>query len=141
MWLISRVVYEKFLKSLYFFDMGTIMKIDKKVVVILALIFILILFIYILPKLKIEIEREEGYPIDQTSTKPVALVYRGPAAGSSGNSEAVAALLESDPAYNFSVIYVGPEEELSVQEGLKLKNAVLYAQPGGDASVRRHLRH
>jgi len=113
------------------------MKINKKVIVILALVFILILFVYTLPILKTEIEREEGYPINKTSTKPIALVYRGPAAGSSGNSEAVAALLESDPTHNFSVMYVGPEEEVSVQDGLKLKNAVLYAQPGGDTTVKR----
>jgi len=110
------------------------MKINKKVVFILALIFILTLFIYIWPTLKTEVKREEGYPIDQISTKPIALVYRGPASGYSGNSEAVAALLRSDHT-NFSVIYVGPEEEVSVQDGLMLENVVLYAQPGGDGTV------
>jgi len=110
------------------------MKINKKVIFILALVFIMTLLAYIFPTLKTEVEREERYPINKSSTNPIALVYRGPASGSSGNSEAVAALLASDHT-NFSVIYVGPEEEVSVQDGLKLKNVVLYAQPGGDGTV------
>lgn len=130
MWLIFKFVYEKFLKSPYFFDMGTIMKINKKVIVILALVFILILFVYTLPTLKTELERKGFYPTDYNSKNPIALVYRGPAA-CSGCSEAIAVLLEKDPTYDFNVIYVGPDEKLSVQDGLKLKNAVLYAQPGG----------
>jgi glutamine amidotransferase-like uncharacterized protein len=65
----------------------------------------------------------------------IALVYRGPA-GCPGCSEAVAELLESDTKQNFEVIYVGPNEELSVQDGLKLKNVVLYVQPGGDGSLK-----
>ena len=121
------------------------MKINNKIVFILALVFILTLFAYIFfPTLKTEVEPEERHPINESeeihpinisSKNPIALVYRGPAAGCSGCSEAVATLLGSNPKYNFSVIYVGPEEKLSVQDGLKLKNVVLYAQPGGDGIV------
>jgi glutamine amidotransferase-like uncharacterized protein len=136
MYIISKIVYEKHLKALYFFCMGKIMKIDKKVVFILAFILVLILFVYISPEIKIVLEHKEGYPIDPTSKNPVALVYRG-SAGCSGCSEAIGALLKNDPTYNFSVIYVGPDEELSIQEGLKLKNVVLYAQPGGDGTVNQ----
>jgi glutamine amidotransferase-like uncharacterized protein len=110
------------------------MKINKKVIFILALVFIMTLLAYIFPTLKTEVEREERYSVNKSSKTPIALVYRGPA-GCSGCSEAVAALLGSDAVSNFSVIYVGPDEELSVQEGLKLKNVVLYAQPGGDGTV------
>lgn len=114
------------------------MKINNKIVFILALVFILTLLVYtFLPSLKTGIEREEGYPINISSKNPIALVYRGPAAGCSGCSEAVATLLGKNTKYNFSVIYVGPEEKLSVQDGLKLKNVILYAQPGGDGSVRK----
>ena len=45
------------------------MKIDKKVVFILAFILVLILFIYISPEIKIGLEHKEGYPIDPTSKK------------------------------------------------------------------------
>jgi glutamine amidotransferase-like uncharacterized protein len=64
-----------------------------------------------------------------TTTCPIALVYRGPAS-CSGCSEAVAALLKSSQC-NFDVRYVGPKESLSVQAGLKLPNAKVFAQPGG----------
>lgn len=68
-----------------------------------------------------------------TGTKYIALVYRGPA-GCAGCSEAVAKLLKSDTLWDFNVIYVGPNENMSVQAGLQLPNVVLYAQPGGDGS-------
>ncbi len=64
---------------------------------------------------------------------PVALVYRGPA-GCDGCPEAAAALLQSSK-WNFDVKYVGPNETLSISEGLKLPNVKLYVQPGGNASV------
>jgi len=64
------------------------------------------------------LEHKEGDPIDQTSDEPVALVYRS-LEGCSRCSEAVTALLGRDPVSNFSVIYVGPDEELSVQERVK----------------------
>jgi hypothetical protein len=35
------------------------------------------------------------------------------------------------------VIYVGPDEKMSVQAGLQLPNVVLYAQPGGVGSVKK----
>lgn len=65
--------------------------------------------------------------------KSIALVYRGPAAGCEGDgcSEALARLLRNDTRWNFNVIYVGPDEEMPVKDGLQLPNAVLYAQPGG----------
>lgn len=71
-----------------------------------------------------------------TAINPIALVYRGPA-GCADCSEKVAALLESDTIQNFNVIYVGPNEKLSIKDGLQLPNAVLYAQPGGDESVNK----
>jgi glutamine amidotransferase-like uncharacterized protein len=67
-------------------------------------------------------------------SNPTALVYRGPG-GCDKCSVAVKGLLESDTKYDFNVIYVGPKEKVSVRDGLKLPNAVLYAQPGGDGSV------
>lgn len=80
---------------------------------------------------------EENY--STTPTNPIALIYREPHARS-GCAEAVVALLENNTKYNFSIIYVGPNESVSVQDGLRLKNAVLYVQPGGDGSVRRTYR-
>ena len=97
---------------------------------------ILTLLARILSKKKIELKSGEIFLTTPTLTNPIALVYRGPA-GCSGCSEAVAELLKSYTTHNFSVIYVGPNERLSVQDGLKLANVVLYAQPGGDGSVKR----
>jgi hypothetical protein len=71
-----------------------------------------------------------------TAIRPIALVYKGPA-GCADCSEKVAALLKSDPTQHFNVIYVGPNEKLSVKDRLQLSNAVLYAQPGGDGSVNK----
>lgn len=61
-------------------------------------------------------------------TRPLALVYRGPA-GCDGCSEAVAALLTSSK-WNFDVQYVGPNEKLQLSAQV-LKTAAVYAQPGG----------
>ena len=66
----------------------------------------------------------------------IALVYRGPAS-CPDCSEAVARLLESDPNQNFTVIYVGPNEDMSVRAGLELPDAILYAQPGGNGGVSK----
>ena len=66
----------------------------------------------------------------------IALVYRGPAS-CPDCSEAVARLLESDPNQNFTVIYVGPNEDMSVRAGLELSDAILYAQPGGNGGVSK----
>jgi glutamine amidotransferase-like uncharacterized protein len=77
--------------------------------------------------------KEVVYP---TGTNPIALVYRG-LAGCTGCSEAVAALLKSYSTQNFTVIYVGPNENISIQAGLQLPNVVLYVQPGGDGSVNK----
>lgn len=66
------------------------------------------------------------------ATRPVALVYRGPA-GCDGCSEAVAALLQRSPR-NFAVSYIGPNETKKLTAA-NLAGATLYAQPGGDGSV------
>ena len=73
-----------------------------------------------------------------TGARPVALVYRGPA-GCPGCSEAVAALLHSSK-WGFDVKYVGPNEPLSISDGLKLPNVKLYAQPGGNDSLSQAYR-
>jgi glutamine amidotransferase-like uncharacterized protein len=99
---------------------------------VLIFVFILIILVCLRFGLKSE-EDSSGIP---TSTNPIALVYRGPAGGT-GLSEPVAELLKSDTAHNFNVIYVGPNEKVSVQDGLKLPNVVLYAQPGGVGSVEQ----
>ena len=64
--------------------------------------------------------------------RPVALVYRGPAA-CDGCPEAIAARLrESD--YQFRVIYVGPAEKLKITPAA-LAGAALYVQPGGGQDI------
>jgi len=60
--------------------------------------------------------------------RPLALVYRGPAA-CSGCAEAVAALLRNSPA-RFRTEYCGPDEERRISESA-LAEAAVYAQPGG----------
>lgn len=67
-----------------------------------------------------------------TPSTPVALVYRGPA-GCDGCSEAVAhALRTADDEWD--VRFVGPDDEdLSPAA---LESASLYAQPGGEGTVR-----
>ncbi|QGN47953.1 hypothetical protein GKC29_14585 [Micromonospora sp. WMMC415] len=60
--------------------------------------------------------------------RPLALVYRGPAA-CSGCAEAVAALLRSAPA-GFRTEYCGPDERRQISRDA-LAEAVVYAQPGG----------
>ncbi|MBO0782066.1 MAG: hypothetical protein J2P37_24870 [Ktedonobacteraceae bacterium] len=71
-------------------------------------------------------------PTTGIATRPVALVYRGPA-GCEGCSEAVAQLLQNSK-WHFDVRYVGPDEDLQLSE-TTLKTATLYAQPGGDGTV------
>lgn len=74
--------------------------------------------------------------------RPLALVYRGPAARPHECSRAVAALLASS-GHGFDVRYVGPREELPLTAGT-LAAAAVYAQPGGGtlahgyARMRRH---
>ncbi|MEU9505168.1 BPL-N domain-containing protein [Micromonospora sp. NPDC048170] len=60
--------------------------------------------------------------------RPLALVYRGPAA-CSGCAEAVAALLRAAPS-GFRTEYCGPDEERPLSRST-LTEAVVYAQPGG----------
>ncbi|MEV5706357.1 BPL-N domain-containing protein [Actinoallomurus sp. NPDC052274] len=71
--------------------------------------------------------------------RPVALVYRGPAA-IPGCPEAVAALIR-DSAWNFDVRYAGPNEQTKLTAAA-LSGAGLYAQPGGGEldDGYRHMR-
>lgn len=68
--------------------------------------------------------------------RPLALIYRGPAA-CSGCGEAVAALLRSAPA-RFRVEYCGPDEQRQLS-ATSLAEAAVYAQPGG-GEVKRAWR-
>jgi glutamine amidotransferase-like uncharacterized protein len=61
-------------------------------------------------------------------SRPLALVYRGPAS-SLGCPESAAALLASSPM-RFQVRYCGPHEELPLAAA-SLAKAQLYVQPGG----------
>ncbi|MFC4018405.1 BPL-N domain-containing protein [Micromonospora sp. GCM10011542] len=63
-----------------------------------------------------------------SANRPLALVYRGPAA-CSGCAEAVAALLGSAPA-GFHTEYCGPDEKRQISRST-LSEAAVYAQPGG----------
>ncbi|MCA8426350.1 biotin--protein ligase [Burkholderia seminalis] len=66
------------------------------------------------------------------ASRPVALVYRGPAA-CDGCPEAIASRLrESDD--KFKVIYVGPAEKLKITPAA-LAGAALYVQPGGGQDI------
>lgn len=77
--------------------------------------------------------------LERVDDRPVALVYRGPAA-SPGCPEAVAALLESAPS-PLRAVYVGPDEDLDVTPE-SLAGAAVYAQPGGGTltAAWRHTR-
>jgi glutamine amidotransferase-like uncharacterized protein len=70
-------------------------------------------------------------------TRPLALVYRGPA-GCPGCSEAVADLLHSSH-WHFEVRYVGPNERLIFSAEI-LQGAALYAQPGGSGELSQAYR-
>jgi glutamine amidotransferase-like uncharacterized protein len=65
-------------------------------------------------------------------SRPLALVYRGPA-GCPGCSEAVAGLLHSSQ-WHFDVQYIGPNERLMLS-ATTLRAATLYAQPGGSGEL------
>ncbi|MBV9229999.1 MAG: hypothetical protein JOZ18_11850 [Chloroflexi bacterium] len=73
-------------------------------------------------------------PVNSVSvaSRPLALVYRGPA-GCPRCSAAVASMLESSK-WNFNVEFVGPNESLHLSAAL-LKTATLYAQPGGNGDL------
>lgn len=75
------------------------------------------------------------------STRPRALVYRGPASAP-GCPESVAELLASSP-WKFDVAFTGPRERVQITPDT-LRTAAVYAQPGGDDldDAFRHLsRH
>lgn len=66
-------------------------------------------------------------PPEDVTARPVAVVYRGPAA-CDGCPEAVASLLEDRG--DFTVEYIGPGEERKVTAE-DLRTVLLYVQPGG----------
>ncbi|OLT47703.1 hypothetical protein BJF85_15025 [Saccharomonospora sp. CUA-673] len=63
------------------------------------------------------------------SSRPLALVYRGPASRPVGCAEAVAEVLARNRR-GFDVRYVGPREGLTLRTDV-LTAATVYAQPGG----------
>jgi hypothetical protein len=68
-----------------------------------------------------------GYAV-LSKRRPLALVYRGPAA-CAGCPEAVAALLRGSPS-GFRTEFCGPSEDIKVSAD-SLAGATVYAQPGG----------
>ena len=70
----------------------------------------------------------------KVSSRPIALVYRGPA-GCIDCSEPVANMLRTS-AYHFDVRYVGPNETLKLVPS-SFQGVTLYAQPGGDTNTSR----
>lgn len=75
-------------------------------------------------------------------SRPLALVYRGPASRPAGCAEAVARLLDGSP-FDLDVRFTGPREELPLTADV-LAVATVYAQPGGGtlrAGYRRMRRH
>jgi len=66
--------------------------------------------------------------VSASARRPLALVYRGPAA-SPGCPESVAALLQHSPA-RFRTVFCGPHERTPLTAAT-LSRAILYAQPGG----------
>jgi glutamine amidotransferase-like uncharacterized protein len=70
-------------------------------------------------------------------SRPVALVYRGPASVE-GCPEAIADLLAESP-WRFDVRYTGPREDLPLTAAT-LAGATVYAQPGG-GTLKRAFKH
>ncbi|VWD36796.1 biotin-protein ligase [Burkholderia lata] len=68
-----------------------------------------------------------------SASRPVALVYRGPAA-CDGCPETIAQRLR-ESRHRFRVIYVGPAEKLKITPAV-LAGAALYVQPGGGQDIR-----
>jgi glutamine amidotransferase-like uncharacterized protein len=66
------------------------------------------------------------------AARPLALVYRGPAACPDGCSAAAVAMVRTAKE-GFDVRYVGPKETLKLTAA-NLKSAALYVQPGGGDS-------
>ncbi|WP_264172428.1 BPL-N domain-containing protein [Burkholderia sp. AU31624] len=67
-----------------------------------------------------------------SASRPVALVYRGPAA-CDGCPETIAQRLR-ESSHRFRVIYVGPAEKLKITPAV-LAGAALYVQPGGGQDI------
>src|SRR5215471_18311834 len=70
-----------------------------------------------------------------TPTRPLALVYRGPASCADGCSEAWAAMFKACQP-GFDVAFVGPSETLSLTKAV-FATAAVYVQPGGNANLNR----
>jgi glutamine amidotransferase-like uncharacterized protein len=71
-----------------------------------------------------------GTPRSQgTEVRPIALIYRGPAA-CNGCAEAVANMLRRQPEH-FVIEYIGPHERIHFSAAA-LRRATVYAQPGGN---------
>ena len=81
-------------------------------------------FSYFLTALIMTLSNAHG----NATSRPRAMVYRGPAA-CDDCPEAVGHLLETSPQ-NFEVIYAGPDEDVEVT-AQSLRSVQLYAQPGG----------
>lgn len=82
-------------------------------------------------------ESRAGTEVDaaaETSSHPVALVYRGP--GGCPSCSAAAAALLRHTKWGFQIRYVGPNEHLKLTLA-NLKTATLYVQPGGDGTLEQ----
>ena len=69
-------------------------------------------------------------PNSSSGTQPIALVYHD--ASTDCCAQTLATMIQNDTKWNFKVLLVGPSESTSVQAGLALPGAKLYAQPGGN---------
>ena len=76
----------------------------------------------------------ENQEVAAPQSKPLALVYRGPAS-CPGCSESAAAMLAGS-RFHFRVAYIGPGEKLRFTSQAFV-GVTMYVQPGGDTSVAR----
>jgi len=84
------------------------------------------------------VTKTQGSAGTNGNDRPIALVYHD--ASTDCCSQALATLLEKDPRYKFKIIMVGPDQSMSVTEGLRIPGVTLYAQPGGDGDYRTAYR-
>jgi glutamine amidotransferase-like uncharacterized protein len=71
-------------------------------------------------------------PAGEAATRPIALVFRGPATDCCW--QAMARMLQNDTKQHFKIVYVGGAGDPNVETGLAMPNVKLYAQPGGDGT-------
>ena len=62
------------------------------------------------------------------SSQPIALVYHD--ASTDCCAQALATMIQNDTKWHFKVLLVGPSERTSVQAGLAMPNAKIFAEPG-----------